>query len=172
MWKGALEKHVIAENIPVPGSALDLQSLSSEQLEVRTMHAIRFHKNWHSSRPTPCNRIEYRFPDVHAEQGSKDCVLGPSPCPVSNVIFLNSHDGELFVTVSAYNRVVLWKALLHAPQASIIAEGSIEIPGGRIISVVANEDPKNLAVLAIAVVIYPERSALFPSEAFQPVPYI
>ena len=144
----ALKRHVINKKIPVPGYASDLEALSSEQLEVRVLHATVFQRNWCSSRPIPYHRIKIRNPWKGEYYGTPSYVTTRLwPSSVSHIVFLNGHDGKFLVTVSRYTHVALWECPLRGARAFMVAEHIIS--DGEIVSIVANEDPKNKAVVAI-----------------------
>lgn len=139
VWSNALKRHVIDKGLPVPAAGgIKEFSASAVDLELRTVHAAKFHENWYSSKPTPRKTIT--FQDIHVGFGS-------DRSPVKQVLFLHGSDGQYLVTVSR-RTISCWEVPLEGVQAYRVAEWQCE---GHLMveKVMLNEDPKNsLATLA------------------------
>ncbi|KAI0063497.1 hypothetical protein BV25DRAFT_379153 [Artomyces pyxidatus] len=132
--------------LPVPASTADLKSLSAKELEVRAIHAARFHQNWSSSNPRPKRSIEF-LTRKDMSSVDDDVLQETHPHPVSRIYFPAGYNGELVITVERM-RVVCWEVPLGGSEAFMLAERTI--PQDAIIDgLVVNEDPDNEAILVL-----------------------
>jgi hypothetical protein len=132
--------------LPVPAFITDLKSLSAKELEVRAIHASRFHRNWSSSHPRSRRNVEFPIRDPMAEDPSSLQLSDDHPHPVSQVLFPPGYNGELLITVEE-NRVACWEIPFEGSEAFLIAER--HLPGCVIDGLVVNDDPDSEAMLIV-----------------------
>jgi hypothetical protein len=141
-----LKHHVIDRRLPVPAFIADLKSFSAKELEVRAIHASRFHRNWSSSHPHSKRNVEFFARELTAEEASSLELSPVHPHPISHVFFPPGYHGELLITVER-NRVACWEVPFEGSEVFLVAER--HLPGCVIDGLVVNEDPDNEAVLFV-----------------------
>ncbi len=146
VWSDALKYHVIDRRLPVPAFIADLKFLSAKELEVRAIHASRFHRNWCS--PHPCSRRNVDFPtrELITEDSSSPQLFNDHPHPISQVLFPSGYNGELLITVEQ-NRIACWEIPFEGSEAFLVAERFLfdcVIDG-----LAVNDDPNSEAMLIV-----------------------
>jgi hypothetical protein len=130
----------------VPAFIADLKSLSAKELEVRAIHASRFHRNWCSSHPRSRRNVEFPTRELIPEDDSSLQLSKDHPHPISQVLFPPGHNGELLITVEK-NRVACWEIPFEGSEAFLVAERYISVH--TIDGVVLNDDTENEAMLIV-----------------------
>lgn len=134
----------------MPAFIADLKSFSAKELEVRAIHASRFHGNWCS--PHPRAKRNVLFPTrepVIEEPSSLEQLSKDHPHPVSQVLFPPGYNGQLLITVEK-NRVACWEIPFEGSQAFLVAERYLSDLSDCVIDgVVINDDPNNKAMLIV-----------------------
>jgi len=150
VWSDALKHHVIDRRIPVPAFNYDIKSLSAKELEVRALHAARFHQNWCSPYPRPRRCIEFQIEQTDDENNTtlSSTLSVVDPNPVTQVVFLPGFNGELLITLSGSHRVACWEIPLGSSQAFLIAERTLP-ENCTVEGLVPNDDPKSDAMLVV-----------------------
>jgi hypothetical protein len=142
-----LKHQVIDRRLPVPAFIADLKSLSAKELEVRAIHASRFHRNWTSSHPRSRRNVEFSARELTPEEASSLQLSSVHPHPISHVLFPPGYNGELLITVEQ-NRVACWEIPFEGSEVFLVAErylsDSCVVDG-----VVVNDDPDNEAMLFV-----------------------
>ncbi|KAI0266722.1 hypothetical protein BC834DRAFT_873215 [Gloeopeniophorella convolvens] len=146
LWSNVLKHQVIDRRLPVPASIADLKALSSQELEVRAIHASRFHENWCSSRPRSRRNVEFRVREVESDENTPPKLSDVHPHPISQVLFPTGHNGELIITVEQ-SRVACWEVPFEGSEAFLIAER--HLPDRVIDGLVVNDDPENEGKLLV-----------------------
>ena len=141
-----LKHHVIDRRLPVPAFIADLKSFSAKELEVRAIHASRFHRNWTSSHPRSRRNVEFSAREPTTEEAFSLQLSTVHPHPISHVLFPPGHNGELLITVEQ-NRVACWEVPFEGSEVFLIAERYI--PDCVIDGLVVNDDPDNEAMLFV-----------------------
>ncbi|KAI9432147.1 hypothetical protein F5148DRAFT_1270493 [Russula earlei] len=146
VWSDALKHHVIDRRLPVPAFIPDLNSLSAKELEVRAIHASRFHRNWCSPHPRSRRNVDFPTREPIAEDLSSLSLSKDHPHPISQVLFPPGYNGQLLITVEQ-NRVACWEIAFEGSEAFLVAERNL---AGRVIDgLVINDDPDNEAMLIV-----------------------
>lgn len=146
VWSDALKYHVIDRRLPVPASIADLKSLSAKELEVRAIHASRFHRNWCSPRPRCRRNVDFPTRELITEDNSPIQLFKDHPHPISQVVFPSGYNGELLITVEQ-NRVACWEIPFEGSEAFLVAERYLSdcvIDG-----LAVNDDPDSEAMLIV-----------------------
>ena len=141
-----IKHHVIDRRLPVPAFIADLKALSAKELEVRAIHASRFHRNWSSSHPRSKRNVEFFARELTAEEASSLELSTVHPHPISHVFFPPGHHGELLITVER-DRVACWEVPFEGSEVFLVAER--HLLGCVVDGLVVNEDPDNEAVLFV-----------------------
>ena len=141
-----LKHQVIDRRLPIPALIADLKSLSAKELEVRALHASRFHRNWSSSHPRSKRNVEFCARETTTEEASSLQLSAVHPHPISHVLFPPGHNGELLITVEK-NRVACWEIPFEGSEVFLIAERYLAdcVVDGLVI----NDDPDSEAMLFI-----------------------
>ncbi|KAI0254153.1 hypothetical protein BJV78DRAFT_1388785 [Lactifluus subvellereus] len=146
VWSDVLKHHVIDRRLPIPAFIADLKSLSAKELEVRAIHASRFHRNWSSSHPRSRRNVEFCAREPTTEEASSLQLSPVHPHPISHVLFPPGYNGELLITVEQ-NRVACWEIPFEGSEVFLIAERYLAdcvIDG-----LVINDDPDSEAILFV-----------------------
>lgn len=146
VWSDALKYHVIDRRLPVPAFIADLKSLSAKELEVRAIHASRFHRNWCSPHPSPRRNVDFPIRELITEDDSSLQLSKDHPHPISQVLFPPGYNGELLITVEK-NRVTCWEIPFEGTEAFLVAER--HLPDCVIDGLVVNDDPDSEAMLIV-----------------------
>jgi hypothetical protein len=131
----------------VPAFIADLKSLSAKELEVRAIHASRFHRNWCSPRPRPRRNVDFPSREPITEDNSSVQLLKDHPHPISRVLFPSGYNGELLVTVEQ-NRIACWEIPFEGSEAFLIAERFL-LSDSLIDGLAINDDPDSEAMLIV-----------------------
>ncbi|KAI0305659.1 hypothetical protein B0F90DRAFT_1699804 [Multifurca ochricompacta] len=146
VWSDVLKHHVIDKRLPVPAFIADLKSLSAKELEVRVIHASRFHRNWSSLQPRSRRNVDFYAREPINEEASSLTLLDVHPHPISQVHFPPGYNGELLITVEE-SRVACWEIPFEGSEAFLVAERYLN--GSVIDGLVVNDDPDNEAMLIV-----------------------
>ena len=146
VWSDALKYHVIDRRLPVPAFIADLKSLSAKELEVRAIHASRFHRNWCSPHPRPRRNVDFPIRELITEDDSSLQLSKDHPHPISQVLFPPGYNGELLITVER-NRVTCWEIPFEGTEAFLVAER--HLPDCVIDGLVINDDPDSEGLLIV-----------------------
>jgi hypothetical protein len=130
----------------VPASFADLKSLSARELEVRAIHASRFHRNWCSPHPRVKGNVDFPTREPTTDELDSLPLYEDHPHPISQVLFPPGYNGELLITVEQ-KRVACWEIPFEGSEAFLVAERYLSdcvIDG-----LVVNEDPHHEAILIV-----------------------
>lgn len=130
----------------MPAFIADLKSLSAKELEVRAIHASRFHRNWCSSHPQARRNVDFPTRKPITDDSDSLPLSKDHPHPISQVLFPPGYNGELLITVEQ-KRVACWEVPFEGSEAFLVAERYLSdcvIDG-----LVVNEDPHNQAMLIV-----------------------
>jgi len=146
VWSDALKHHVIDRRLPVPAFIADLKTLSAKELEVRAIHASRFHRNWCSLHPHPMRNVDFPTREPIANDASTLQLSDDHPHPVSQVLFPPGYNGELLITVEQ-DRIACWEIPFEGSEAFLVAERYL--PERVIDGLVINDDPDSEGMLIV-----------------------
>lgn len=147
VWSDAVKRHVIDKGLPVPKAVADLKTLSSKDLEIRVVHATRFHENWNSAAPKARQSVTF---DAHR---ASDNLLEFEKPSVRQLFFLPGYNGELLVTLVG-STITCWDVPLDGSKAYIVAEWTHD---RKIEQVVVNDEAsKTGVVLALIGIVDPQ----------------
>jgi hypothetical protein len=130
----------------VPAFFADLKSLSARELEVRAIHASRFHRNWCSPHPRVKRNVDFPTREPTTDDFDSLPLSKDHPNPISQVLFPPGYNGELLITVEQ-KRVACWEIPFEGSEAFLVAERYLSdcvIDG-----LVVNEDPHHEAILIV-----------------------
>ncbi|KZT66335.1 hypothetical protein DAEQUDRAFT_730309 [Daedalea quercina L-15889] len=139
VWLDAIKRHIINRGLPVPAGDMNLWMLSAEQLEVRAVHASKFHDNWCSSNPTARHTLSFV-----ADQCLPDETLELHKSTVSHVAFLPGYSGQFLVTVVG-RIIACWEVPFDGSGVYRVADHISHHP---IEHLIVNEDKDSEATLA------------------------
>ncbi|TFK39745.1 hypothetical protein BDQ12DRAFT_681146 [Crucibulum laeve] len=138
LWHGLFNKHVLEQNVPVPGlGSQSVGDLTAAELESYTFHALRLRRTWSSVNPSHGRQLELpsnipgcRVISLHflSTTGSSNYLLS---------VLLTHHDGQRLFTVQCWD-------IQASPPKCIAVRTFTQFKG-----LVINQNPTKFGVLAI-----------------------
>jgi len=130
----------------VPAFIADLKSLSAKELEVRAIHASRFHRNWCSPHPRSKRNVDFPTREPITEDTSSLTLSKDHPHPISQVLFPPGYNGELLITVEQ-KRIACWEIPFDGSEVFLVAER--HLVDCVVDALVVNDDPHSEGILII-----------------------